>query len=552
MDFLTEELMSGQSWRAFERAIARWMGHCGWSDIRIIAGSGDGGGDVLGVRNAKGRVEKYVVQAKSVSGTNFVGPAAIDQVLEAQGIYGGDVAVVATNGNFTDSAIKRRDKLNKAGFNVKLWNGTFLKKTLDLWPEKNPLKKELRPYQSKIVDSTFESIDQGRRRAHFVVATGLGKTVIASDFVNRMILDGFKKILVLCHARHLALQLEQGFWPQIGKSVPTRIFYGGEPPIPIEGINFGLFQTFIGYLSGIEPTDYDIVVVDEAHHAMAHGFRRCVNHLRPHFLLGMTATPWRGDGENIETIFGQPSEQVSIVDGMRLGFLAKVDYHVYCDTVNWNEVSQKAGPVSVRELNKKLFLPQRDDAISGKVYDISKTFQKPRIIFFCASIHHAENMSRLMMMHGLIACELHSGISKREQYRILMDFSADKVNVLCTVDMLNEGIDIPDVNILVFLRATHSRRIFIQQLGRGLRITPEKKEVIVLDFVTDLRRLADVMEMDSDARGGGAGQQVVRLNDGIVDFENKAIVPFVQQWIIDVTDLGESEDTRLLEFPDIL
>lgn len=552
MNFLTEELMAGQSWRAFERAVARWMGHCGWSDVRIIAGSGDGGGDVLAVRNEGGVVKKYVVQAKCMSGVNYVGPAAIDQVLEAQGIYGCDVAAVATNGNFTDSAIKRKDILNRGGFDVKLWNGTFLKETIELWPEESPLKKALRPYQEKIVESTLANVRKGQKRTHFIVATGLGKTVIASDFVNRMISVGYNRVLVLCHARHLAFQLEQGFWSQIGKSVPTRIFYGGEPPISIEGINFGLFQTFVGYLPGVEPTDYDIVVVDEAHHAMAHGFRRCINHLKPHFLLGMTATPWRGDGENIEAIFGRPSDQLSVVDGMKLGFLAKVNYHVYCDTVNWSEVSQKAGPVSVRELNKRLFLPQRDDAIAAKLFEICTTISNPRIIIFCASIPHAENMSRLMMMHGMVACELHSGIPKREQYRILMDFSADKVNVLCTVDMLNEGIDVPDVNILVFLRATHSRRIFVQQLGRGLRITPEKKEVIVLDFVTDLRRLADVMEMDNEARRGITEQQVVELSDGIVDFENKAIVPFVQQWIMDIADLGDSDDTQLLEFPDIL
>ena len=552
MDFLIEELMSGQSWRAFERAIARWMGHCGWSDIRVIAGSGDGGGDVLAVRDVKGEIKKFVVQAKCVSGTNFIGPAAIEQVLEAQGIYGCDIATVATNGNFTISATKRRDELINAGFDVRLWNGTFLKKTLELWPEENPQRKELRKYQSQIVDTTLESIHRGNRRTHFVVATGLGKTVIASDFVNRMIQEGYRKILVLCHSRHLALQLEQGFWSQIGKSVPTRVFYDGEPPISIDGINFGLFQTFIGYLSGIEPTDYDIVVVDEAHHAMAHGFRRCINHLKPHFLLGMTATPWRGDGESIETIFGQPNKQVSIVDGMRMGYLAKVDYQVYCDTVDWSEVSKKAGPISIKELNKRFFLPQRDDAIAGKVHKITKSFSEPRIIFFCASIPHAETMTRLMLMHGLVACELHSGLSKREQHRILMDFAANKVNVLCTVDMLNEGIDIPDVNILVFLRATHSRRIFVQQLGRGLRVTPEKKEVVVLDFVSDLRRLADLMAMDNEARTGETENQMVQLSDGIVDFENKAVVPFVQQWLKDVADLGGSDDTRLLEFPDIL
>ena len=544
--------MSGQSWRAFERAIARWLAHCGWTDIRVVAGTGDGGGDVLAVRNVEGSIKKYVIQAKCVSGTNFVGKQAIKEVLEAQGIYGCDIAAIATNGNFTVSAAEWRKQLNKSGFDVRLWNGKFLEKTLELWPEKNPHRKELRNYQSQIVNALLYYFHKANKRMHFAVATGLGKTVIASEFVNEMIKEGFTRILVLCHTKHLSLQLEKDFWSQIGKSVPTRVFYDGEPPIPIDGINFGLFQTFIGYLSGIEPTDYDIVVIDEAHHAMAHGFRRCINHLKPNFLLGMTATPWRGDRESIESIFGQCVKHVSMADGMRMGYLAKVNYHVYCDTVNWKMVTEKAGSISVKELNKRLFLPQRDEAIAKKVSEICQNFSDPRVLFFCASIPHAENMTRLMMMYGIITHELHSGLSKREQYRILLDFSANKINVLCTVDMLNEGIDIPDVNILVFLRVTHSRRIFVQQLGRGLRITPKKSEVMVLDFVSDIRRLADVIEMDNEARILPTEHHVVKLNDGIVKFENKAVIPFVQQWLKDVADLGGSDESRLLEFPDIL
>ena len=115
---------------------------------------------------------------------------------------------------------------------------------------------------------------------------------------------------------------------------------------------------------------------------------------------------------------------------------------------------------------------------------------------------------------------------------------------------MNEGIDVPDVNILVFLRATHSRRIFVQQLGRGLRISEGKEKVIVLDFVSDIRRIADVVELNNEGKAKGTKKEVVFLKDGIVSFTNKRMESFVQVWLEDVADLGEANDDAKLTFPD--
>lgn len=553
MTFLTEELLKGTDWRAFERAVARTMSHCGWENVRIVGATGDGGGDVVAVRSAEGKRLVFVVQVKSIIGDSYVGPSAIQEAVDAIGIYTGDVAVVATNGDFTRSAYKRRDELRKAGFDVRLWNGAFLNSLLAQWSEEHWLKRKLRKYQSEIVDEIQNIHNTEKQRVQFVVATGLGKTVIAAEVVNQLYRQGLRKALVLCHAQELAIQLEQTFWTQIDKSVPTRTFFDGVPPKPHEGIDFGLYQTFGGYLSGIEKADYDVVIVDEAHHAMAQGFRRCLNHLKPKLLIGMTATPWRGDGEQIDAIFGAPIAQVSLVDGMAMGYLAQVDYHIFCDTINWKTIPQiSAGALTIRDLNKTLFIPQRDEAVLSEIIKISSQIKKPRIIVFCASIEHSRRFSNLFNASSDLVCKGISGLERNERNKTLIEFSVGRIQAVTAVDVLNEGIDVPDVNILVFLRSTHSRRIFVQQLGRGLRLSPEKDKLVVMDFVTDLRRLADVIEMDKEIRKSKTKQQNVFFRNGIVKFENKGELPFVQQWIKDVADLGDADESQKLKFPETL
>ncbi len=133
-----------------------------------------------------------------------------------------------------------------------------------------------------------------------------------------------------------------------------------------------------------------------------------------------------------------------------------------------------------------------------------------------------------------------------------MDFGVGKVIAVTSVDVLNEGIDVPNINILVFLRATHSRRIFIQQLGRGLRVSPGKDKVIVLDFVTDIRRLAAVKELDKEAKEEPKPGEIetVYLRDGLVRFSNQKSQAFVEAWLEDVAGLDESDEAEKLTFPD--
>ncbi len=554
MNFLTEEILKGTDWRAVERAVARVMSHCGWHDVQVVGRTGDCGGDVIGVRSEDGKRKVYVIQVKAVTGGEYVGQSAVSEAIEALHVYGGDVAVVCTNGDFTASTRGRRDELRAAGYDIRLWNGEFLQGLLNSWPEYHHARfQELRPYQNDIVNACLDGHSAGGKRALFIVATGLGKTVIAAETLSRLFRRGLKRGLVLCHQQDLALQLERSFWRQISKHVPTRVFFDGEPPKPIDGINFGLYQTFTGYLNSVKPDDYDVVIVDEAHHAIAAGFRRCINYMQPRFLIGMTATPWRGDAQSINDLFGGPIAQVSLVDGMQMGYLAQVDYQIYCDTVDWKHIPDLThGAMSVSDLNRRLFLPQRDEAVIAELLKGCKQVKDPRMMVFCASVEHGRRFAALMTSISGMTCRPLSGIDRRERHKTLMEFSSGKIPAVTAVDVLNEGIDVPEINIIAFLRATHSRRIFVQQLGRGLRITDSKKKVLVYDFVTDIRRIAEVLQMDREARRPSSKYCVLTFPEGLVSFKDAEIEAFVSQWLKDVADLADSDDAHVLHFPETI
>ncbi len=549
MSFLSEELLKGTDWRRLERSVARLMSHCGWHDVAVVGSKGDMGADVVAVREGC----LWVVQVKAVTGGNYIGRSAIDQVIVALSTYEARVAVVATNGEFTKSGFARRNELQRAGYDVRLWNGQFLKGLLHKWPATHHGRNQLRPYQQIVVDRLTARFNDGQRRACFAMATGLGKTVVAAEFTRRLLDIGLRRVLVLCHTQALTLQLESAFWKHLNSSEETSVFFDGTAPKLLQvGVTFGLYQTLLGYLSSVKSQEYDLVIIDEAHHALASGFFACICHLKPRFLLGMTATPWRGDGDVIDRVFGSPISRMSLVDGMASGYLAQVDYRILCDNIQWDSIPKLSKQrLSVRDLNKALFVPQRDEAAIGKIADVMAELECPKVIIFSPSIRHADYIARLLNARGLTAKNI-SGCDRVLRQKYLMEFATNRLKVILAVDLLNEGVDVPDVNLLVFLRATHSRRIFVQQLGRGLRLSEKKRKVIVLDLVSDIRRIADVLNMDGKVRSGALASEAVYLENGFVRFDDERAGAFIDEWIEDVAELGGENDSPVLAFPDFV
>jgi len=541
MSFLTPGVMSGRDWSAVERAVARTMSHCGWKDVRLVGGSGDRGADVLAVRPDKfGDMKSWVVQVKAISSSDrYVGNKALQESLDAQSYYSTSYAAVATNGDFTDAARVRQAELLGAGYDLKLWNGAFLTSMVSKWPEWHHDRRTPRPYQGGVLDALKISYAEGSPAGQFVMATGLGKTVVAAEFVRHCLDDlGMKRGLVLSNSQDLSLQLERAFWPHMKSSEATSVFMDGSPINSGEGLAFGVYKTMLGYLPSIPPDLFDVLVVDEAHNALAGDYEGLLSRLRPKYMVGMTATPWRGDGDSIDRLFGRPLATVSLVDGMSMGYLAQVDYRMFCDNIDWKAVPRLSGQnLNIKDLNRRLFLPQRDDAAVAKIAEAAREVTRPKIIVFSPSIAHATQFAKLLCAAGLSAKCVSSLLPRSERQAALMDLSAGRLSAICAVDSLNEGIDIADVNIIAFMRASHSRRIFIQQLGRGLRIADDKDKVIVLDFVSDIRRLSEVVDMNNEAKSSRPVPEAIYLNSGFVSFSDGNVESFIEEWIADAANL---------------
>ena len=549
-DFLGIERLSLGPWSAFERAIQRLLIHGGFTDVRLVGRVGDEGADVVGERRSR----TWVAQAKFRAGGQLVGPSAVDEVTIALDRYGGRVAVVATNSGFNRPAIDAaRKRSGDIGVPFYLWDGESLLERARSLPLYARYRDEPRDYQRDAIDAINQAVLSGRRKALLLMATGLGKTRVAAGVIEQWLYDHpSDQCLVLAPSLALIPQLEAALWPYLPKTVATHCLTGREKPAFESGVTIATEQSMLAR-GEIERGRFGLVVVDEAHHAPADGYAQLLENLSPTFLLGMTATPWRGDERQLHDIFGDPTYSVSIVEGMQLGYLAKVDYRMLLDDIDWDWVQDKLkGSVTIRELNRRLFIPERDEAVIAKIRQHLEEIENVRCVVFCRSIAHSEGIAKALKADGRRVRALHSRLDPKEATRALHDFRSGEVPILVTVDMLNEGIDIPDVNLIIFLRVTHSRRVFVQQLGRGLRITSDKSVVRVLDFVSDVRRIGAALELNRDAdewaRKAEPGQVVRYPMGDIVKFVGDKTLNFFTEYLADVAELADDE-SAVLKFP---
>ena len=547
--FLGIERLVHGPWQAFERALARLVEHAGFADVQIVGGSGDLGADIVGTF----REQRWVIQAKFRS-SGYVGEEALEEAVRASNAYSANVCVAASNQAFSEQALRARKAYEASGIDARLWDRAFLLKFVQRLPQVSRAKPALRPYQSDAIDAITRVRLDGESTALYVMATGLGKTLVAGEVVRSQLeADCDSEVLVVAHTIELVRQLERAMWRQLGKDIATHLWTDGEMPSYVGGIIFATWQSLASRATYEQMRKrFALVVVDEAHHAPSRKYRRMLKALEPSFMLGTTATPWRIDQRPTYELFGRPVFSMDIVQGMQDGYLAEVDYHMMVDDIDWDEVYRLSRQgYSIRDLNARLLMPERDDSIISRLVDEIKSLSDPRVLCFCRSIAHAEHFTRMLLAHSVSARVLHSGLARNERFKALSGFRAGEFPVLLAVDVLNEGIDLPAVNMVVFLRVTHSRRIFVQQLGRGLRIAHDKRHVKVLDFVADIRRIAAGFALNERAAQRAVNTEVLRFGDGrIVRFEGSVPSGFTDEFLRDVASLEESDDAARLIFPD--
>ncbi len=518
--------------------------------MSLVGGSGDNGADVVGVFKSK----RWVLQAK-YRNSGGVDSEGAREAIHAAGEYEADIAVLAANSYFLPDAYKFQEAQKELGFDLRLWNGKYLLDFFSQLPEFSKKRRELRDYQSEAIDEVERRRGRGERRALVVMATGLGKSMIANHLIaNETRRNPYQEVLVLAHMNDLVRQLEQSSWSELPKDVSTHLWTDGEKPAYRGGAVFATWQSVAAAMQRGEEglrSRFGLVIVDEAHHAPSESFSRLLADLDPNFLVGLTATPWRGDAKDLRTLFGEPAYSCDIVKGMQRGFLAAVDYRMLTDGIDWEEVSRasKQG-LTVSDLNRHLLVPERDIGMVETICHKMSEVANPRALAFCRSIEHAERLQRLFAARGIRAALMHSKLPREQRFRNLSSFRLGKIDMLISIEMLNEGIDVPDVNLVAFMRVTHSRRIFLQQLGRGLRVSPDKSEVTVLDFVADIRRVAAGLELNREAKIGATSLEVVRYRDGqIVKFDNDVPATFFDEYLADVADVEDLHDSSRLVFP---
>ena len=474
--------------------------------------------------------------------------SAVDEVIEAGKYYGAKRLLIASSRPASEPLKLRVQRERNHGLAIELAEPHKLLSWMGNSSEYPPNSRELRAYQQDASERLRDALlDTGK--GQLVLATGLGKTVILAETVASLLRDGRvpgNRILVLAHTRPLVDQLLQEFWFQLPKTVATHRFADQETPVYWEGVTFATIQSISRNLDTLP--DFGLVVVDEAHHIGAVTFQEAVDSLSPRMLAGVTATPWRSDGYDIDRLLGPPLVRIGISEGLQAGYLSDVDYRLLADNLDWEFVQQASThSYSLSQLNRKLILPTRDDEAAKLATEAFTAAKRSTAIAYCPSGVHAKTFAATLRQFGFQAAAILSETPWRERARLMSRLRAGEMQFVTVVDLFNEGVDVPEVDMIVFMRVTHSRRIFVQQLGRGLRISPDKDRLIVLDFITDLRRISEVIELDRAVKGGDVER--LGLGDSLISFLDRSAGSFLREWMLDQASLLLREGDPQLEVP---
>ncbi|GAA2753526.1 DEAD/DEAH box helicase [Amnibacterium kyonggiense] len=349
------------------------------------------------------------------------------------------------------------------------------------------LEVEARPYQREVLEQLdTERLVHDRWRNLIVMATGTGKTVVAALDFRRLREQGrVRRLLFVAHRQEILAQSQSVFRHVLRDGAFGELYVGGAVPTDWEAV-FASVQSLARMdLDRLPPDHFDVVIVDEFHHASASSYQRLLRHVQPKVLVGLTATPERSDGLDVRSYFdGRVAAELRLWDALDQQLLAPFQYFGSHDDVDLSSIRWTRGNYDQTELEN--LYTGNDKRVQLVLRQVVEKIAEPgemRALGFCVSVAHAEFMAERFNAAGIPSLALSAKSPSEVRKTALANLHDRTVNVIFTVDLFNEGIDLPTIDTILFLRPTESATIFLQQLGRGLRRSADKACLTVLDFI---------------------------------------------------------------------
>ncbi len=356
----------------------------------------------------------------------------------------------------------------------------------------SPVEIRLEPFQERLLEQIELSRQSGHHRNLLASATGTGKTVMAAvDYARLSARLPRSRLLFVAHREEILAQSRATFSHAMRDGSFGEFWVGGDRPTVFDHVFASIQSLNASGVEAIDPSHFDVVVVDEFHHAAAASYERLLTRLQPVELLGLTATPERSDGMPVLHWFGDRiAAEFRLWDAIDQHRLVPFSYFGIADNLDLRVIPWRRGHgYDVEKLTNVI------TATDVWARAVVKQFQErlvssegTRALGFCVSVDHAKYMARVFSDSGIPATAVWADTPAQERLRALTDLAAGRVNVVFSVDLFNEGVDVPSVNSVMMLRPTESPLLFLQQLGRGLRKAPNKALCTVLDFVGQHRK----------------------------------------------------------------
>jgi len=384
---------------------------------------------------------------------------------------------------YFDGEIESREKLTNALQEAK---GSFNNSTPSFYFDIKP-----HSHQQTILEKLQVERDLHERYRNLVVAaTGTGKTIISAfDFARFYNENPEAKFLFIAHREEILKQAQGAYRGVLKNSAFGELWVGNNKPSKYQHL-FASIQSLNNQIDTLALSEdyFDYIVIDEVHHISASSYRSVLEHFNPKILLGLTATPERHDGTDILCDFCNViAAEIRLPEAINQRHLSPFQYFAIDDDTDLTKISWSKGRYDIAELTHLYtYNDQRVLRILQSLDEVVTDISQMRALAFCVSKEHANFMAQKFTLHN-IACGLLTSDNSKDREIQQQRLKSKQINVLFVVDIFNEGVDIPELDTLLFLRPTESLTIFLQQLGRGLRLTNDKECCTILDFVGNSR-----------------------------------------------------------------